>query len=64
MDSSLPEIVIQPDGTLLIPRGNHVDNQFFISLLKDLVEDQDALLSFFEVSEQSEVIFGTPGLCG
>lgn len=62
----MPEIIIQPDGNLLVPRGVSADNQFFISLLKELVDEdsQDALLSFFEVSEQSETIFGTPGLCG
>lgn len=62
----MPEIIIQSDGNLLVPRGVSADNQFFISLLKELVdeESQDALLSFFEVSEQSERIFGTPGLCG
>jgi len=59
-------IEIQPDGSLLIPRGHSADNQFFISLLKDLVdqESQDSLSGFFEISEQSEVIFGNPGLCG
>lgn len=62
----MPDIVIQPDGSLLIPRGHSADNQFYISLLKELAEEdaQDSLLSFFEVSEQSEVIFGDPGLCG
>ena len=60
------DIVIQPDGSLLVPRGRSADNQFFISLLKDLVdqESQDSLSGFFEVSERSEVIFGDPGLCG
>ena len=62
----MPDIVIQPDGSLLIPRGHSADNQFFISLLKDLTDKdvQELLSGFFEVSEQSEVIFGTPGLCG
>ncbi len=62
----MPEIVIQSDGSLLIPRGLSAENQFFTSLLKDLVDenDQDSLSKFFDVSEQSEVIFGSPGLCG
>ncbi len=62
----MPDIIIQPDGSLLIPRGHSADNQFFISLLNDLVDQnvQDSLIGFFEVSEQSEIIFGTPGLCG
>ena len=62
----MPEIVIQPDGSLLIPRGHSDENKFFTSLLEDLVDenDQDSLSKFFDVSEQSEVIFGSPGLCG
>lgn len=62
----MPEIIIQADGDLMIPRGHSIENQFFISLLKELVDQdsQDSLSGFFEVSEQSEVIFGIPGLCG
>lgn len=62
----MPEIVIQPDGNLLIPRGHSADNQFFNSLLKGFVDEdtQDSLSHFFEISEQSDVIFGTSGLCG
>lgn len=62
----MPEIVIQPDGSLLVPRGLSAENQFYTSLLKDLVDEdtQDSLSRFFDVSEQSEVIFGSPGLCG
>ncbi len=66
MNIPLPDIVIQPDGSLLVPRGYSADNQFFTSLLKDLVDEDErnSLSSFFKTSEQSEVIFGTPGLCG
>jgi len=62
----VPEIIIQPDGSLLIPRGCSANNQFFITLLEDLTnkETQVSLSDFFEISEQSEIIFGTPGLCG
>ena len=62
----MPEIVIQPDGSLLIPRGHPAANQFYTSLLEDLVDEdtQDSLSRFFEISEQSEVIFGSTGLCG
>lgn len=62
----MPEIVIQPDGSLLVPRGLSAENQFYTSLLEDLVDEdtQNSLSRFFDVSEQSEIIFGSPGLCG
>lgn len=62
----MPDIVIQPDGSLLIPRGYSADNQFFIALLEDFADEdaRDSLLDFFQISDQSEAIFGTPGLCG
>jgi len=62
----MPEIIIQPNGDLLIPRGHSEENQFFTSLLEDIVDEetQNSLADFFAVSEQSDTIFGTPGLCG
>lgn len=62
----MPDITIQSDGSLLIPRGHSADNKFFTSLLKDLTDEseQRSLAEFFEISEQSEAIFGDPGLCG
>lgn len=62
----MPEIIIQPDGSMLIPRGSHVENQFFLDLTKDIVDEEtfESLLCFFDVSEQSENISGISGLCG
>lgn len=62
----MPEIIIQPDGDLLVPRGYAEDNEFFMSLLESLVDKDThtSLANFFEISEQSEVLFGNPGLCG
>lgn len=62
----MPEIVIQPDGSLLIPRGTSADNQVLLSLLKELVDDDSysSLRDFFNISDNSELIFGTTGLCG
>ena len=62
----MPDIIIQPDGSLLIPRGDHDENQFFINLLSDIVckDTREALDGFFEVSENSDQIFGSSGLCG
>ncbi len=62
----MPEIIIQPDGSMLIPRGECRDNQFYSKLLKDMVTDDTraSLEDFFAVTEESETIFGSPGLCG
>ncbi len=62
----MPEIIIQPDGSMLIPRGDVEDNQFFCLLLQDMThsEEFDALLNFFSMVEDSETIMGEPGLCG
>lgn len=62
----MPEIVIQPDGNLLVPRGYVEENEFFKSFLTDIISEgeQESLEGFFGVSEQSERIFGDPGLCG
>jgi len=62
----VPEIVIQPDGSLLIPRGFAHDNQFYVKLLQNMVNEdtRDALDDFFAICEKSEIIFGSPGLCG
>ena len=62
----MPEIVIQADGTFLVPRGHTSDNQFFLKLLRDMVDDDTRVLldDFFAVTEDSEIIFGSPGLCG
>ena len=62
----MPEITIQPDGALVVPRGASSDNQFYSELLADMVtEDTRASLEvFFAIAEDSEIIFGSPGLCG
>ena len=62
----MPEIIIQSDGSFLIPRGSSEDNAFFLSFLEDLVDPEalDALSGFFSIAEDSEIIVGEPGLCG
>jgi len=62
----MPEIEIQSDGTFLIPRGHTSENQFFSELLQDMVTEDTrvSLADFFAVAEDSEIIFGSPGLCG
>lgn len=60
------EIVIQPDGSFLVPRGNSQENQFVKELFTDIVEQDEfsALEDFLAVSENFEQIFGLSGLCG
>jgi len=60
------EIIIQPDGNVLLPRGFSVDNHFLIELFHDLVDEntRQSLIDFFRTAEESEIIFGSPGFCG
>ena len=62
----MPDIIIQSDGSLLVPRGLSADNQFFSDLIKDIADEDvhKALENFFLSNEESEIIFGSPGLCG
>jgi len=62
----MPEIIIQADGSLLIPRGKDSDNKFFRELLAGIVDskEMESVNDFFAVSEDSEILFGSPGLCG
>ena len=61
----MPEIIIQSDGSILVPRGSVEDNRFMCSFLKDIVsqEELDSLSGFFSTSEESEIILGQ-NLCG
>lgn len=62
----MPEIIIQSDGSVLIPRGSKEDNAFYSSLLNELVDSKtlDALSGFFALTEDSEIILGESSLCG
>ncbi len=58
-------IIIQPDGSTLVPRGTAADNQFFLDLFEDAdPEILQSLSDFFQMNEESEILFGSPGLCG
>jgi hypothetical protein len=57
------EIIIQPDGTLLVPRGAAEENQVLRDLLIDIV-DSAGLDHFFSITEDCERIFGEQFLCG
>ena len=58
------EFIIQPDGSLLVPRGDSRQNELTSSLLSDEVDDKDALSNFLAVSDDCELLFGDQFLCG
>jgi len=62
----MPEIVINPDGSLVIPRGTASENQFFLDLLQDMLdsEHKQEVEAFFAFLEQSERLVGDSNLCG
>lgn len=57
------ELIIQPDGSLLISRGDSAHNELMCQILKGHT-DIEALQAFFSISEESELLFGQPNLCG
>lgn len=57
------EIIIQPDGSFLVPRGTNEENQVLRDLLPD-VDDPAALENFFAITEDCERLFGDQFLCG
>jgi hypothetical protein len=58
------EFIIQPDGSILVPRGNPAQNELTSSLLAEEVCDKDALSNFLAVSDDCELLFGDQFLCG
>lgn len=57
------EIIINPDGSVLLPRGNKQEDELLKKIMIDTVDSQ-VLNSFFSISENSEIIFGDHRLCG
>lgn len=57
------EIIIQPDGSLLIPRGTASENEIVRQLMND-VQDPESLDNFFAITENCERLFGDQFLCG
>lgn len=59
-------LIIQPDGTILVPRGTLEENNLCMEIFQNLIEDDDrkSLCDFFAATSDSEVIFGPRGLCG
>ena len=62
----MPEITINPDGSLVIPRGTPSENQFFSELLQDVLsfEQIQEIRTFFAFSAENERLVGNSNLCG
>jgi hypothetical protein len=58
------EFIIQPDGSLLVPRGDIDQNKLTSILLSDEVDDKEALSNFLAVTDDCELLFGDQFLCG
>jgi len=57
---SVVSIIIQPDGTILIPRGTRKINDLVRSLLCDVSEVE----SFLSLTDEIDLIFGDNTYCG
>lgn len=57
------ELVFNPDGTVLIPRGNKAEDEVLKVFMTDLV-DEKSLVSFYSISENTDLLFGDCTLCG
>lgn len=56
--------MIQPDGSILVPRGNAEQNHVSMGILQGQTGDDAHLEHFFEVADESELLFGDSELCG
>ncbi len=57
------EIVLQPNGSIIISRGTKSQNDLLSKILEPMI-DVDDLDGFFSVSEGMEEIIGNLDLCG
>ncbi len=58
------ELIIKPDGSIMVCRGSVKQNEITSDLLRDSISDKDALSNFLAVSDDCEVLFGEQSLCG
>ena len=64
--ADFPEITILPDGNFLVKRGTFSDNQLLIKFLTDIIDEEslEYLRGFLSVTDDTDLIFGSTGLCG
>lgn len=51
------EIILNPDGTVIVPRGIGRDNKLLIDILSNVV-DSEKLSNFLSSLSESDVLFG------
>lgn len=60
------EIIIQPDGSLLLNRGDAEHNAVMMELVDALCsnDNKESLQHFFSFVDENEQVFGDGGMCG
>ena len=58
------DIVIEPDGSLLIERGTKEQNNLLLRLLEGNIIDPESLRQFISMTDAVEIIDGDTTLCG
>ena len=58
------DIIIEPDGSLLVESGTKEQNNILLRLLEGSVKDPDALYQFISMTDNVEIIDGDTTLCG
>jgi len=57
------EIILLPDGSLMVERGSPEQNKVLLELLEGSVAD-DSLQQFTSLVDDAEILFGDTTLCG
>ena len=60
------EIIIQDNGDILIPRGEHSDNMLVRSMLSEICNEEtcDSVDNFLSYTDNNTMIFGNETFCG
>ena len=58
------EIIVGPDGGLLVERGTKEQNDLLLKILGDNIKDPESLNYFISMTENVEIIDGDTILCG
>lgn len=60
------EIIIQDNGDILIPRGEHGDNMLVRSMLSEICNEEicSSVDNFLSYTDNNTMIFGNETFCG
>ena len=64
MSQTSIDIIIEPDGSLMVERGTKEQNKILPELLGGMIEDPDALHRFISMTDHVEIVDGDTTLCG